>query len=124
MTHKESSENNLTIYHNPRCSKSCETLNLLESQGETPIVVEYLRDPLNEVQLQELLSLLGVPAHEIVRSGEKEYQELGLSKDSIDSEIVAAIARYPNLMQRPIVVKDSKAAIGRPIEKIRALLQG
>lgn len=110
------------IYHNPSCSKSCQTLQLLTARGETPTVVEYLKEPLNEQHVKELLALLKVDAHEVVRTGEPEYQQLALSTDSTQDEIIAAIVQYPNLMQRPIVVKDGKAIIGRPPENVLDLL--
>ncbi len=117
------SDNDLTIYHNPRCSKSREALQRLESRGESPVIVEYLKEPLNVAQLRDLLACLGVSAHEIVRSGEDAYKALGLSKDSPQDEIIAAIAQHPNLMQRPIVACGSKAVIGRPPENVLVLLK-
>ena len=110
------------MYHNPSCSKSCQTLQLLTARGETPTVVEYLEEPLNEQQLKKLLTMLGMTAHGIVRTGEPEYQQLALSTDSTQDEIITAIVQYPNLMQRPIVVKNGKAIIGRPPENVLDLL--
>lgn len=112
----------MRIYHNPRCSKSRQTLDLLEAHGEAPAIVEYLRSPLTEYQLREVLALLNVTAHDIVRTGEPEYQQLALSPDSTENEIIAAIAKYPKLMQRPIVIKDGKAVIGRPPKNVLELL--
>jgi len=108
----------MLIYHNPKCSKSRQTLQLLEDRGETPTVVEYLKEPLGEEQIREVLALLQLTAHEIVRTGEQEYKELALSPNSSDDEIIAAIARHPRLLQQPIVVKDRKAVIGRPPENV------
>jgi len=114
-----SHNNDTLMYHNSRCSKSRKTLQLLEDRGETPIVVEYLKDPPSEQRLKQLVKLLG---YDILRTAEPEYQQSGLSQDSTHDEIVAAITRYPKLLQRPIVVKNEKAIIGRPPENVLEIL--
>jgi arsenate reductase len=112
----------VTIYHNPRCSKSRETLSLLEENGHQPTVVEYLKDPLDAAQLKTLISQLGFSsAHDLLRSKEEEYTALGLSKTSSEDEIIAAMVQCPKLMERPVVVVHDKAAVGRPPESVLAL---
>jgi len=112
----------MVIYHNPRCSKSRQTLQLCEEAGVDLDVVEYLETPPDEVALIGLLKKLGIKAHEIVRTKEEVYSQLELSADSSEEEIIAAIIKYPVLLERPIVVKDDKAVIGRPPENVKALL--
>lgn len=112
----------VTIYHNPRCSKSRETLSLLEANGHKPDVVEYLKTPLCAEQLKNLIQQLGFgSAHQLIRSKEEEYKTIGLSKTSTDSEIIAAMVQFPKLMERPVVVFNDKAAVGRPPESVLAL---
>jgi arsenate reductase len=110
-----SEDNETLIYHNPKCSKSRQTLQLLNDRGETPTVIEYLKEPLSEQRLKEMLEQLG---QDILRTGEPEYQQLALSQDSTHDEILVAIAQHPKLLQRPIVVKNGKAIIGRPPEQV------
>ena len=112
----------MVIYHNPRCSKSRQALQLCEEAGVDLDVVEYPRTRLDEVGLTDLLKKLGKKAHEIVRTKEEVYSQLELSADSSEEEIIAAIIKYPVLLERPIVVKDDKAVIGRPPENVKALL--
>ncbi|WP_462154814.1 arsenate reductase (glutaredoxin) [Pseudoalteromonas piscicida] len=111
------------IYHNPRCSKSRETLALLESNGVNPTVIEYLKTPIDNDTLANLLSKLGFSsAHQLVRSKETLYKELGLSKDSDEAALRTAMLENPKLIERPIVVKGDKAAIGRPPESVLDIL--
>ena len=112
----------MVIYHNPRCSKSRQTLQLCEEAGVELEVVEYLKTPLDEVALKGLLNKLDKQAREVVRTKEEVYSQLGLSADSSEEEIIAAIIKYPVLLERPIVMKDDKAVIGRPPENVKALL--
>ncbi|TPG78983.1 arsenate reductase (glutaredoxin) [Pseudomonas arsenicoxydans] len=113
----------LTLYHNPRCSKSRGALELLEARGLTPTVVRYLETPLNAAQIESLLSKLGLSARQLLRTGEDEYKTLNLA-DAILSEaqLIAAIASHPKLMERPILEVGDKAVIGRPPEHILELL--
>lgn len=107
----------LTIYHNPRCSKSREALALLEGQGLAPTVVEYLKTPPTLAELEALQARLGLDAREMLRSGEDEYKSLGLADASLsDKQLLAAIAAHPRLLQRPIVVRGERALIARPPE--------
>jgi len=118
----------ITIYHNPRCSKSRAARELVEtvhpSSNEPVQVVEYLKQPPSVEQLAELHRILGCPIQQMLRVDEKEYRELGLDRaDITDDEIYDAITRHPVLLQRPIVVRDGRAVIGRPPERVMALFE-
>ncbi len=113
---------NITIYHNPRCSKSRATLALLQEQGIDPEVVLYLENPPSAEELTSLLSKLGVSAGQLVRRGEDAYKMAGLGADSDDGAILNAMLEYPKLIERPIVVRDERAVLGRPPENVLALL--
>ncbi|MBA2078547.1 arsenate reductase (glutaredoxin) [Rhodanobacter sp. PCA2] len=109
------------IYHNNRCSKSRATLALLE--GREVEVVNYLDTPPDAAELKQLLELLGIPARQLLRSGEDIYRELGLADPSLgDDALIAAMVAHPILIERPIVVANGKAAIGRPPEAVLAIL--
>lgn len=116
----------LTIYHNPRCSKSREALATVEEYasagGRSLTVVDYLKTPPTLAQLKQLHALLGRPVAEMVRTGEEEYAALGLSQAS-DAELLAALAAHPKLLQRPIVVDQERALIARPPELLREFLR-
>lgn len=110
------------IYHNPRCSKSRQTLALLEEHGVQPRVVLYLDNPPDADELRKLLVKLGISASQLVRRGESEYQQAGLDKASSDDDLVTAMAAYPKLIERPIVVHGRRAILGRPPENVLELL--
>ena len=112
----------ITIYHNPRCSKSRQALALLEESSKDFTVVEYLKEPPTAVELKTLLKHLGLQPHDIVRAKEAEYKEAGLSSSSSDKAVIAALVKYPKLLERPIVVCGGKAVVGRPPEKVLELL--
>ncbi|QXI27295.1 arsenate reductase (glutaredoxin) [Pseudomonas vanderleydeniana] len=113
----------LTLYHNPRCSKSRGALELLETRGLAPTVVRYLETPLDAAQLRDLLGKLGISARQLLRTGEDEYQSLNLADSQLGEEqLIAAIAAHPKLMERPILVAGDKAIIGRPPEKVLEIL--
>lgn len=113
----------LTLYHNPRCSKSRGALELLEARGLTPTVVRYLETPLDVAQLERLLGKLGTTARQLLRTGEDEYKDLNLADESLSqAQLIAAIAAHPKLMERPILEAGEKAVIGRPPEKILEIL--
>ena len=112
----------MIIHHNPRCSKSRQALALLKANGVEPEVVEYLKTPLDEAALRGLLTKLGLKAHDIIRTKEDEYKQLGLSPDTPEEEILTAIVQHPILLERPIIVKGNRAIIGRPPENVRELL--
>ncbi|PHR57469.1 MAG: arsenate reductase (glutaredoxin) [Robiginitomaculum sp.] len=112
----------LKIYHNPRCSKSRQTLALLEENGHAPEIVLYLTDTLTVADLKTLLSQLGMAsAREIMRTGEGVYKELGLKTEDDEAVLLRALVENPKLIERPIVVNGGKAAIGRPPESVLAL---
>jgi arsenate reductase (glutaredoxin) len=116
----------ITIYHNPRCSKSREALALVESIAArrklSVNVVEYLKTPPDLAKLSELQAVLGCEAADMVRSNEEEYGTLGLAQAD-DAALLAAIAAHPKLLQRPIVVFGKRAVIGRPPELVTGLLE-
>jgi len=113
----------LTLYHNPRCSKSRGALELLEARGLTPNVVRYLETPLSAAQIKALLGKLGISARQLLRSGEDEYKMLQLADESLsETQLIDAIAQHPKLMERPILEVGDKAVIGRPPENILELL--
>ncbi|AQA19849.1 arsenate reductase (glutaredoxin) [Halioglobus japonicus] len=111
-----------TIYHNPRCSKSRNTLALLEENGIEPEVLLYLETQPDEAEIRALLSKLDLTAAQLVRKGEDAYKENGLSKDSSDADIVTAMASHPKLIERPIVVRGDQAVLGRPPENVLGLI--
>ena len=111
------------IYHNARCSKSRAALALIRDRGVEPEIVEYLKTPLDAEEVKDLLRTLGIPARELVRSGESPYRELGLADSATtDDELIAAIAAHPILMQRPVVRRGDRAVVGRPPEQVAELL--
>ena len=113
----------VTIYHNPRCSKSRQTLALLEKRGIEPKVIEYLATPPSETELKHLLKLLGIKPRELLRTKEEEYKQAKLDRpDVTDSDIIRAMVKHPRLMERPIVVSGNKAALGRPPENVLKIL--
>ena len=112
----------VTIYHNPRCSKSRQTLALLEQQGLTPNVVRYLDAPLPRAELVDLIERSGRPVADFFRPGEDEAKALGLTRSSGDDQMLDAIAKHPRLMERPIVVSDKGVELGRPPEAVRRIL--
>ena len=111
----------MRIYHNPRCSKSREARQLCEDAGVELEVVEYLKTPPDELGLKELLGKLGLRAQDVIRTKEEVYSQLELSPDSNEEELLAAIIKYPILLERPIVVKGNQAVIGRPPENVKEL---
>lgn len=114
----------ITIYHNPRCSKSRQTLELLREAGHDPLVVEYLKTPPTPRQLQALVKRLGVPVRDLIRTNEQPYEELGLADaDLSEQELIKAIAENPILLNRPIVVTPHGARICRPPELVSELLE-
>ncbi len=114
---------NVTIWHNPRCSKSRNAVALLEEQGVEAEVVKYLDTPPTKEELKEILKMLGLSARELMRTKETIYKELGLKNVEDEDMLIDAMVQNPKLIERPIVVKDGKAAIGRPIENIVELLK-
>jgi arsenate reductase len=113
----------ITIYHNPRCSKSRETLALVEQQTNDINVVEYLKTPLSSDEIQTLVTKLGFnSARDLMRTKETEYKELSLADVTDEQALLTAMAEHPKLIERPIVVNGDKAALGRPPEQVLSIL--
>lgn len=112
----------VTIWHNPRCTKSRQTLALLEEKGIAPEVRKYLEDTPSEAEIRAALAKLGLCPIEAMRTREAEFAELGLSKDSDDDSLIRAMAEVPKLIERPIVFAHGKARIGRPPEAVLEIL--
>ncbi len=113
----------LFIYHNPRCSKSRQTLALLEEQGVKPEVIEYLKTPPSVAALSDIIGQLGISARQLLRKGEAEYKDLNLADESLsEQQLIQAMCDHPKLMERPIVIYNGKAKIGRPPEAVLEIL--
>lgn len=108
----------LTIWHNPKCSKSREALKLLEEKGETFEVFKYLDTPPSREEIVALLAVLGISARELMRTKEDLYKELGLAKITDEAQMINALTEHPKLIERPIVIEGNRAVIGRPVEKV------
>lgn len=112
-----------TIYHNPRCSKSRATLELLNDKGLDIKIVKYLDTPPDRKTLEDILEMLGIEPRDLMRKGEQEYKDNNLADESLKrGDLIAAMLKFPRLIERPIVIKDGKAAIGRPIENVINIL--
>ena len=112
----------ITIWHNPRCSKSRATLHLLQANGIAPTQRKYLEDPPSADELKHAWSALGMTASELVRRGETVYKELNLSTASSEDALITAMTNNPILRERPVVIAADKAALGRPPENVLSLL--
>jgi len=113
----------IAIYHNPRCSKSRQTLALLEENGVKADVIEYLKTPPTVDSLTTIISQLGIPARQLLRKGEAIYKELNLKDETLsDEQLIQAMCDNPKLIERPIVIKNGKAKIGRPPESVLEIL--
>jgi arsenate reductase len=113
----------VTIYHNPRCSKSRQTLQLLRDKGIEPNIIEYLSTPPNPAELSDILDRLGLEPRDLMRKKEAEYAEAGLDNPGLSrEELIQRMVDYPKVIERPIVLKDNKAAVGRPPENVLEIL--
>ncbi len=113
----------ISIYHNPRCSKSRQTLALLEEKGINPNIVDYLNHPPSTKSLVEVIKLLGITPRQLLRKGEAIYKELNLKDESLtDPQLIQAMCDNPKLIERPIVIHNGKAKIGRPPESVIEIL--
>ncbi|WP_020159242.1 MULTISPECIES: arsenate reductase (glutaredoxin) [Methylobacter] len=111
------------IYHNPRCSKSRQTLELLKEQGIEPEIIEYLKTPPSATELNDILEKLGLEPRDLMRKKEAEYKNAGLDNQSLDRQaLIDGMINNPILIERPIVIANDKAAIGRPPENVLAIL--
>ena len=115
--------NNFTIYHNPRCSKSRQTLELIKEQGIVPEIILYLEEPPSVENLTKLLRLLKIEPRDLLRKGEEEYKTLNLKDETIDDCIIITyMSENPRLIERPIVIFNDRAIIGRPPENVLKLI--
>ncbi|PZD79336.1 arsenate reductase (glutaredoxin) [Mesonia sp. K7] len=112
----------IKIYHNPRCSKSREGLQVLEDSGKDFLIVKYLDTPLTKEEIKDVLKKLGIKAIELVRTKESIWKENYKGKKLSEAQIIDAMTKHPKLIERPIIVKDDKAIIGRPTEKIKEFI--
>ena len=113
----------IEIYHNPRCSKSRQTLQLLQENGVDPDVVEYLKTPPDKATLEQILNMLGLEPRQLMRKKEQEYKALQLDDPALSrDQLIKAMIANPKLIERPIVIQNGKAAIGRPPEKVLDIL--
>jgi arsenate reductase len=114
----------ITIYHNPHCSKSRQALELIREHGEEPLVIEYLKTPPTRDQLLDTLRLLGIGPRDLLRRGEEEYAALNLDNTELSNDaIIDAMLAHPKLIERPIVIHNGKAIIGRPPERVLEILE-
>jgi arsenate reductase len=113
----------LVIYHNPNCSKSRETLQILEDHQLTPEIINYLENPPSRQELAGIVEMLGISVRELMRDTEAGYQDAGLDDDSLnDHELLAAICEDPVLMQRPVVIAGDRAVLGRPPARVLEII--
>ena len=113
----------ITIYHNPRCSKSRQTLQLIEEKNKEPVIVEYLKTPPTKSELKNILKMLNMKPRDLLRKKEAEYKEQGLDDSSLsDEQIIDIMLAHPKLIERPIVVTGNKAALGRPPENVLEII--
>lgn len=110
------------IYHNPRCTKSRQALALLEEKNEEVEIVEYLKTNPGKEELTELIGMLGIKPFDLIRKGESIFKENYKGKDLSDAQWIDAMVEHPKLIERPIVIKNGKAVIGRPTEKVEEIL--
>lgn len=113
----------IKIFHNPRCSKSRQTLELLQNSDQQPEIVEYLKTPPSKQELKDILDMLGLSPRQLMRTHEAEYKGNGLDDEKLsDDQLIDAMVSHPKLIERPIVISNGKAAIGRPPEKVLEIL--
>ena len=114
---------NITIYHNPRCTKSRQTLELLRQRGIEPTVIEYLKTPPGKTVLKDILKMLGMEPRQLMRKQEKQYKEAGLDDPDLSrDDLIQGMIEHPVVIERPIVVAGDKAALGRPPENVLQIL--
>lgn len=117
------SDSPVVIYHNPYCSKSRATLVLLRENGIEPQIIEYLVNPPDAAELKNILDMLGIKAHELLRKGEADYKQLNLSDPALGQDaIIEAMLEHPRLIERPVVVNNGRAAVGRPPELVLEII--
>ena len=116
-------EKKMTIYHNPRCSKSRQTLQLIRDAGKEPEIVEYLKNPPSVAELEKILAKLNLKPQDIIRTSEQEYKAHYQDKNFTDNEWIRILSENPKLIERPIVIKGNTGVIGRPPENVNSLLK-
>ena len=115
--------NLMKIYHNPRCSKSRQTLEILQNNGHEPEIIKYLETPPTRQELKNILSLLNLQPRELLRNNESEYKQNNMDNTSLSAdELVTLMIKFPKVIERPIVLHNNKAVIGRPPESVLAIL--
>ena len=115
--------NEIIIYHNPKCSKSRKVLEIIKSKNIEPTIILYLKNKLSKTEVKNLLTKLGLSIRDILRTGEDEYRNNSLKNEKLsDDELINFLIKFPKLLERPIVIKKNKAVIGRPPENILNLL--
>lgn len=112
----------MEIYHNPRCSKSRQTLSLLKEKGYDPKIIEYLKTPPTSAELKEVIQKLNIVPQDLLRKNEADYKTHFKGKELSDDEWITAMITYPKLIERPIVINQDKAALGRPPEQVLEIL--
>lgn len=113
----------LEIWHNPRCSKSRQTLALVREQGLEPTIIEYLKTPPTVERLQQVLAMLELTPRQLMRSKETDYKAQGIDNDALtDDQLITALIEFPKLIERPVVINGDQAAIGRPPEQVLEIL--
>ena len=112
----------MEVYHNPRCRKSREAVQLLEEKGVSFEVVEYLKEVPSEIELTAVIAKLDIKPVQLLRKGEADFKENFKGKELTDLEWIQAMIKYPKLIERPIIIKGNKAVVGRPLEKVLELL--
>jgi arsenate reductase len=116
------STDNLTIYYSPKCSKSRETLQILEQNKKRPQIIEYLQTPPNKQALAHIIKMLGISPRDILRTSEQAYADTLLDDTATDEQIIEAICKHPILLQRPIVISGNRAVIGRPPSRVLEII--
>lgn len=117
-------DDGIVIYHNPRCSKSRQALELLRGQGIEPLIVDYLQSPPEVEELERIVGLLGLEPRQLMRTQEPEYLSAGLADPQLSrTQLLRALHEHPKLIERPIVIANGKAALGRPPEQILEILR-
>lgn len=112
----------MKIYHNPRCAKSRQTLNIIKEAGQEPEIIEYLKTPITEEELTDIFQKLNLPIEYLIRKGEEVYKTEYKGKSLSDEEWIRALVEHPRMLERPIVINEEKAILGRPPENVNQLL--
>lgn len=113
----------ITIWHNQQCSKSRNAMAALQERGVEPNVIKYLENPPTREEIVEVIKMLGIGPRELMRTGEDIYKELRLKDETDEEKLIDAMAKYPRLIERPVVIANGKAAIGRPLENVISILK-